>query len=637
MTRLHPLAVAVCVALSGAPAFAGPVDVADVFPANTLAYVELHNPAEIGPQVAAALNGTPLQDSVPFIHGKKDEAKTLPELRAKEDLAALALFASPEVVAEFRKLGGVAVGLLGFTERGEPEFALAVLTGDSAAAGLAARAFVTATPNVRTVGEVSKVPVFQRRQPVVTYDMNGTPKLSGEKPKEEPRDLTCAYTPGLFVVGTSKAALAPVIKRFRAEEKDALGATAGFKEAAAEYRKPGLFFYAAAPGLFAAASAADRARGADAGADLLAWLKLTTNPKALKSIAGSARVRDGGLSLVAGGRFDPAEKSPLVDFFSGPGVKVEALHHARKPAALAATVTLPEKDRAAALIGFLDALAKGAGQLGRLPSDIAKDIGVKHKVAVNDVLAKVNAVTVVVPAKPDLPKGATPVPMFVIHAADVSAAAALEDLVPKLIAEISGEPAPAQPSTETVGGVQVRSLAGTGLPWKAAVHYARKDAVLAWGLDRKLVAAALTPDAAGSIVGEKGATIPPGAALAGAFDLGALVGALGEKPADGPIRPAPPAPAPGTGTELIPPDVLLKDADKARAALTVAFGQLPPTAVTVRRDRDRLVFEVFQPKITDGGLKPVINAWLDLFDNDLILRDPSRSAPGFLPPPPPDR
>ena len=34
------------------------------------------------------------------------------------------------------------------------------------------------------------------------------------------------------------------------------------------------------------------------------------------------------------------------------------------------------------------------------------------------------------------------------------------------------------------------TLAGTGLPWKSAVHYARKESVFVVGLDRKLVGAA---------------------------------------------------------------------------------------------------------------------------------------------------
>lgn len=624
MTRFHLLAAVACASLSAAPAGAAPADVADVFPANTLAYVELHGPAELGPQLAAVFKGTALEDSVPLVHGKKDGAKTLAELRSKEDLALLALLAAPEAVAEFRKLGGAAAGLVGFTARGEPEVVLAVLTGDSAAAGLVARAFVTASPNLRKVADVSKVPVFQRRPPAPAYDMNGNPKLGDEKPKEGPHEPTFAYTPGLLLVGTSKAALAPVIKRFLAEEKGSLAGAPGFKEAAAEYRKPGVFFYADAPKLFAAADAANRARGA--GSDVLAWLKLTANPKALKTIAGCVQVRDGGLALVIGGRFDPAERSPLTNFFSGPEVKAEALHHARKPATFAATVNLSAKDRAAALLGFLDAVAKGDGQLGRLPSDVAKELGEKHKAAVADLLAQVKAVTVVVPAKQELPKGATPVPLFVVHAEDVAAATALEELVPKLVAEIAGEKAPAQPSSETVEGVKVLSLAGTGLPWKAAVHYARKDTVLVWGLDRKLVAAALAASAADSVVGDKNVAFPPGAALAGTLNLGSLLAALDEKPvAQGAVRPVEPATRggpPGTA-----PSPFQKEAEAARAAFLGALGELPPAVVAVRRDREQLKFEVFQPKVTNGGLKSVIETGLDWFDKQTTLGDPNR-GPG---------
>ncbi|HEY1189590.1 MAG TPA: hypothetical protein VGE74_18230, partial [Gemmata sp.] len=433
MTRFHLLASAVCAVLVCAPAGAAPPDIADVFPPDTLAYAELHNPAELGPQLAAVLKGTALEDSIPLIHEKKDGAKTLQELKAKHDLARFALFASPEVFGEFRKLGGVAMGLVGFSEQGEPEIAFAVLTGDSAAAGLAARAFVTTTGDLRKVGEVSKVPVFQHRAPAITYDTNGTAKLSTEKPKEAPYEPTFAYTPGLFVVGTSKAAIAPVIHRFKAEERAALSASAGFKAAAAEYRKPGLFFYVNAPELFAKLDAAGRVRGAAFDSDWLAWLKLTANSKALKALAGCAQFRAGGLALALGGQFDPAEPSPLLEFVAGPAVSVEALHHARKPAVFAATVNLPEQGRAAALLGLLDAVAKSSGELGRLPSDVVKDLTDKHKVAVRDgLLAKIRAVTVVVPERQALPKGAKPVPMVVFHADDAKGAEALEAFVPLL-------------------------------------------------------------------------------------------------------------------------------------------------------------------------------------------------------------
>src|SRR5262249_10592978 len=161
-----------------------------------------------------------------------------------------------------------------------------------------------------------------------------------------------------------------------------------------------------APELVTKLDEAGRARGEPFESELFAWLKLTANPKALKSVAGCARFRDGGLSLVVSGTLDLAQKSPLGDFFAGPPVKGEELHHARKPASFAATVNLPEKNRAQTLVGFLDAVAKSTGELGRLPGDIVKDVQTNHKVPLTDtLLAKVRAVTVIVPAKQNLPKG----------------------------------------------------------------------------------------------------------------------------------------------------------------------------------------------------------------------------------------
>jgi hypothetical protein len=610
---------------------APPGDVADLFPPGTLAYAELHNPGDLGPQLAALVRGTALEDSIDFIEAKKGAAKTLPELHGKRDLAALALLVSPEVLGEFRRLGGIAVGLVGFSDRGEPEVVLAVLTGDSAAAGIAARAFLTTTPSLRKVAEVSKVPVFQYRSPKIVYTPDGQAKLGDDKlPAEGPHEPTFAYTPGLFVMGTSKSALATVIKRFRGEEQDALRATEGFKTAAAEYRKAGLFFYLNAPDLFAKADAAGRARGEAIDSDLLAWVKLTANPKALRSVAGRIHVRDGGVVLTAGGRFDPALRSPLLDFFAGPPVKVDALHHARRPASFAATVNLPGKNRGAALIGFLDAVAKANGELGRLPGDVVKDLQEKHKIPVTDgLLAKLRGVTVIVPGKQDLPKNAKALPMLVFHFEDAAAALAWEEFLPKLVGELAGENAP-QPSSETIGGVKVISLPGAALPWKSAVHSARKDATLVIGQDRKLVAAALLPDAGASVAGgEKPLAVPGGdLALLGALNLGALLTAI-EWPATGGTLRTFDGPRNERRGEPLPPDEQVKEADKARTAFLTAFGELPPAVVTVRRAGDELRLEVFQPKVANGGLAPVINAGVNWFDKVMGQRfDPAMIPDG---------
>ena len=612
--------------LLAAPASAAPpTDAADLFPPGTLAYAELNNPAELGPQLAAMFKGTPLEDSIPFIHAKKDAAKTLLELQAKQQLAELALLVSPEVLAEFRKLGGVAVGLTGFNDRGEPEVALAVLTGDSAAAGLAARAFVTTSASLRKVADVSKVPVFQYRQPNIQYDPNGTPKLVDKPPTEGPHEPTFAYTPGLFVAGSSKAAIAPVVKRFLGDEKESLRTAAGFKAAAAAHRKPGIFFYADAPALLAKLDEAARARGEPFDSDVLAWLRITANQKAVKSLAGGVRFRDGGLALTAVGTFDPAAASPLLAFLAGPPVKVATLHHARKPAAFAATVNLPEKNRAAAVLDLLDAMAKADGELGRLPGEAVKEMEAKYKVLLRDgMLAKVRAVTVIVPAVQVLPKGAKPLPMLVLHFDDAAAATAWEEFMPKLIGDLAGEK-PTQPSSETVNGVKVLSLPGTGLPWKAPVHYVRKGEVLAIGLDRKFVAAALTPDAATSVVGDKPLPLPAGdLALLGTLNLGELIAAV-----DAPVAAAAGSPSRpnlrSVNGEVISTDELLKDAASARTAFLAAFGALPPAVVSVQRSETELRLDIFQAKVQGGGLTPVINAGVNWFDKQMNLRDPNRA------------
>src|SRR5262249_29148096 len=139
LSLLTRVVAATLLAVWTAPVSAAPpADIAELFPPGTLAYAELHNPVELAPQLAAVFKGTALEDSIPFIHGRKDAAKTLFDLNGKRQLALLGLLTSPEMLAEFKKLH-VAGGLTGFTENGDPDAALVVLTHDSPAAGLAAR------------------------------------------------------------------------------------------------------------------------------------------------------------------------------------------------------------------------------------------------------------------------------------------------------------------------------------------------------------------------------------------------------------------------------------------------------------------------------------------------------------------
>ena len=169
------------------------------------------------------------------------------------------------------------------------------------------------------------------------------------------------------------------------------------------------------------------------------WFNLTANPKAVKSLAGCVRFRDGGLAATIAATFDPAQKSPLFEFLSGPGVKLEQLHHAHRPATFALGVDLPEKNRAEAVIGFLDAIAKSSGELGRLPRDIVKELGAKHKMDVAEsLIGKVQTVTVIMPSKQDLPKGGKPGPMLVFQTDRCDRGRRWEEFLPKLVGELAG-------------------------------------------------------------------------------------------------------------------------------------------------------------------------------------------------------
>ncbi len=610
-----------------------PADLASLFPPGTLAYAEIVNPAELAPELAAVFKGTVLEDSIPFIHAKKDAAKTLMEVNGQKYLAVLGLFTSPEMLAELKKVR-VAVGLTGFSENGDPDFALVILTHDSPAAGLAARAYLTMTPSLRKIGEVAKVPVFQHRAPNVNYDPNGVPVIQNEKPPPEgPHEPTFAYTPGLFVLGSSKTAVGQAVKRFAGEEKGAsLAGTALFKDAATAHRKTGVFYFVNFPEFSAKFDGANKVRGRERGIeelvqpldghpgselDLFAWFKMTANPKAVKSVAGLVRFRDGGVSATMAASFDPNQKSPLLDFLSGPGVKVELLHHARRPATFAIGVTLPEKNRGAAVIGFLDAIAKANGVLGRLPGEAVRELEQKFKVSLADgLLGKTRAVTVFFPTKQELPKGAKPLPMLVLHTEDAATATAWEEFFPKMIGDIAGAATTPQPSTETIDGVKVFSLPGTGLPWEAPIHFARNGTAFVFGLDRKLVAAATTADAAKSVVGGDRALSPPPAQASafGVISLGDVVLGLLDKPRPtGPVVPKDDEPLFLPNGNPVP-DSFIEELKKSRKAFVEALATLPPAALTVVRSGNELRVELFQPKVQTSGLKTVIDAaatWLD--------------------------
>jgi hypothetical protein len=490
MTRIF---IAVTLMLCGI-ARAG--DVADLFPAGTLAYLEVARPAETADAIAALLKQSPLADPA-FTHDRLDAAAGAERTPGVLRAARLGLLGSPEVLAELRKVRGAAVALTGFTPRGEPKIAAAVQLGDSALLALAAKAFLTTTPDLRRVATADGVPVFQHRAfvgPLVGPE--GKPfgpadeanPLRNKTPTAGTGEPTFALAPGLFVVGSGADEVADVLRRHAGK---GAGPALALPDGRADGR--GLSGFVAPAAAFAAF---DAGKAADPVA--AAWVRFLLNPPAVRRVAVRLRLRDNALSLVAD--FDAGGPCPLLDLLAGGAASVPAV--APADAAWAATITLPADRRAAAVLAVADAAAKAAGVVGRLPSDAVR-------AGDPDLFADVTAVTVFSPLKQSLPEGAVAWPVVVVHATPVGADRWAR-AVPRLVQQAAGLDAAPGPSSEVVGGVKVWTVPGAGLPWNAAVHYAANGSTFALGLDRQVVAAAARPGPAVPIAGTVGVVRPAG-------------------------------------------------------------------------------------------------------------------------------
>jgi hypothetical protein len=382
------------------------------------------------------------------------------------------------------------------------------------------------------------------------------------------------------VVGTNKSAVADVLGRFTGKTASpSLAATAGLKKCAADRLKPGVFCYLVPPALAKELDAVRKADQSAVNADALAALEFVCNPAAFPVVTGSLAVKADEVSLTVRGAVTRDRPSPLLDLFAG----VIAPGHLAGPAAEVATevtLALPPADRrATSVLAFADACAKAAGTLGPLPSEQAGEASKKLGLDVRDaILSRVAAVTLVLPRHQELPKGVSPLPLVVCHLDSEVAAATLADYVPKLAWFLGGAEKPATPSVETLGGIRVMSLPGTGSPHDAPLHYARQKGVVVFGLDRKWVAR--TADN----FGKEGGRASPAhgvepAAVIGRFGLSSFARLGSPEPAVGGERvraiPVPGQDSPPQGT--VP---------SASTALIAALDVLPAASLRIAVGKD---------------------------------------------------
>ncbi len=154
------------------------------------------------------------------------------------------------------------------------------------------------------------------------------------------------------------------------------------------------------------------------------------------------------------------------------------------------------------------------------------------------------------------------------------------------------------------------------MPWNGPVHYAQSGATVAIGLDRKLVAATVTPNPSTAAFGSDKLDLPgsdKSAAILGVVAIADVIPLLFEKSRpDGPVVPAEDVPmfpggVPGLGNQL--PDNLVEEIAKAKkefiASLNTPFSGHHCGSAQWKRIANR---ELFQSKVQSGGLKATIDS-----------------------------
>jgi hypothetical protein len=470
-----------------AAASAQPREAAELFPPSTVAFAELHDPAAVADAVARVVKGSPFEDGLKLQHDRRD-ANNDPRLVAGSyGLAWAAMGTSPELLSEVRKIRGVAVGFLGLTAKNDPKLAACVLTGESTAAALLARAYLANEAALRRVAVVDGVPIYQSRAKAApAIDPNtGKPLPMQPKPATEgPCEPTFAYVPGLFVVASNSEAVADLLARYRGTIRDSLAASPDFIAFAAR-REAGLNGFVRTAEFVRVCDVARKAKKELIDPAILAHFKLVVNPRAIPVLALRGSLRQEGLSIALEADRDAKTASPLLDLIGG-AVPVEARRVVPPNAAGAIAIGLPAKPkRVAALLTFADALAKAEGEVGMTPSEwlavaeksTGRSFGAEY-------LSDVQAISFVFLPDAELPKRVEPLPLLVLHVEPGASPEEWELAIPHGFAAIEGADRPVAPSSETIRGVKVRSLAHSG----AAVHYARREASWVFGLDRKQVA-----------------------------------------------------------------------------------------------------------------------------------------------------
>jgi hypothetical protein len=605
------------VPLTLAPSFAAEIkDTAELFPAETLAYLEVRHPQALSREAAGLIKGSALENLPATLAAFREKfANDRMRLWETQAVAMLGTMFGPEMIGEFGRLQGAAVGLTGFHPDEGPEIVGIILTGESNIPSLVMRVYLAEDVEIRKVGVCEEVTLFRAKG----EDFGNRPKppapgVPPPPPVIRERGPTYAMLPGVIIIGSTTDSVKELIKRVKGKTADpSLAGVRAFKDAAKQRDKPGLFGYANGGEMSQQIDKflkKEKERlGPEAALHWASVIKSVVNPAAFRTIAASWTLENGETELRVDAVLEPKQSSPLLDLLADKKAPSELMHFLPRDGQVTVAMSLADGDKKMAkLLGVLDALCKeGAQPEESYPGKIIRELEEKMKIDLaKDLWPNVTGAAISVGGG-DTDLHGMPSFTIALGAKDADAAKLLQDKVmPKLVGMIllHGESEPKIP-TETVQGRDITHFSAEGMN----LHFGRHESTLVLGTDPKLVAQGLTGGSKkAGLLGEAKVAAAlkdvNDVQLVGVWSLGGTMTAIANSEGTGrEIRkPGPPGGAPP------PPDKNPKpkpEEDPLSKDFLKASDSLPPAVISLVRKPEGMTLQVRQPGLKGFSAKAI--------------------------------
>ncbi len=584
-------------------------DLAQLFPAGTLAYAEIGQPAGTSVAIGEFVKGTSLADSLKPSHDRRDKMQPPGNLSALSKAGEWSLLTSPEMLSEFKKFGGVAAAITGFDPKtGRASLAVAFLMGESHVGGLLARHYLLTSPNIRRVGTVDGVAVYQNRGLTgATVDENGKPEpIDDSTPAQGTAEPTYLYAQGLFVIGSNTSAVGDVYRRFLGTEKSASFASSVVLAPHGAARKnPGLFFCADVARFETQLVAAKKVSQVDwLKSPLVSFVRFLLNPKQVVSFTGSWQLQPDGWTMTATAEVRADGVGPLQSLLTGG----EATAPQTRGSAADFTVAFPPKEkRTGAILGVADAIGQALGETGALPTDLVNEAEKGGLKLSSEWLPLVQSATWIVPKELKDSKAKPVRPLIILTLDDQAAATGWLGILPKLSQLILKAEKLPEPASETIQKIKVWGLVHGSTP----IFYAVAGSRLIVGRERESVVKCATstvangtqlegqPAASGIVAFEKFWTLFPNRNpdIAAQSPQSGSVKLVDDDAKD--QQPMPDVPDPRAAAEL---------------ELTKSLAAVPPVALQAKGSGQTLTIQLSQKE-----LKKPLTKWLEAYWQSMEL------------------